>query len=118
MDRRSFLSLQPEAKKPALHAARTNTGLSKYTGAWTANEVQHLLKRTLFGSTKADIDMFTSLGLAASVNQLINYTSPLPAPPLNDYNSATITDPAVAPGATWVNNPTNDGTRSRISGKR
>jgi uncharacterized protein (DUF1800 family) len=115
MDRRSFLSLQPEAKKPALHTARTNTGLSKYAGAWTANEVQHLLKRTLFGSTKADIDKFTSLGLAASVNQLINYTSPLPAPPLNDYNSATITDPAVAPGATWVNNPTNDGT---INGQR
>ncbi len=110
MDRRSFLNLQPEVKKPAVYTARTNTGLNKYTGTWTRNEVQHLLKRTLFGSTKADIDKFMALGLPGTLNELINYTSALPAPPLNDYNSSTVTDPAVAPGATWVNNPTNDGT--------
>ena len=110
MDRRSFLNLQPEVRKPAVYTARTNTGLNKYTGTWTRNEVQHLLKRTLFGSTKADIDKFLALGLPGTLNELINYTSALPAPPLNDYNSSTVTDPAVAPGATWVNNPTNDGT--------
>ncbi len=110
MDRRSFLSLQPESKLAAFDMARTSTGLNKYTGTWTRNEVQHLLKRALFGSKKSDIDKFTGLGLTATIDALLNYSSPLPAPPLNDYNSSTVTDPDVPAGATWVNNPTNDGT--------
>lgn len=90
-------------------AARTNSGLTKYSGAWTRNEAQHLAKRSLFGSPKADIDQFLKLGLSGSLDQLLNYTTPLPAPPLNDYSSGTYKDPVVAPGATWVNNITNDG---------
>lgn len=91
-------------------AARTNSGLSRYNGPWTRNEAQHLAKRCLFGSPKADVDQFLKLGLSASLDQLLNITSPLPTPPVNDYNSATVTDPVVAPGATWVNNFNNDGT--------
>lgn len=110
MDPRSLTTVPPEIKRPEQHAFRTASGLAKYTGAWTRNEVQHLLKRTMFGSAKSDIDRFLGLGLSATLNELINYSTPLPAPPVNDYNSATVTDPAVAPGATWVNAPTNDGT--------
>lgn len=91
-------------------SARSISGLTKYSGAWTSNEAQHLAKRCLFGSPKKDIDQFLALGLSASLDQLLNVTSPLPAPPLNDYNTTTVTDPAVAPGTTWVNNVNNDGT--------
>jgi uncharacterized protein (DUF1800 family) len=97
------------------HQGRTNSGLQKYSGSWTRNEVQHLLKRTLFGSTKKDIDQLTAAGLNAALDSILNYSTTLPAPPLNDYNSSSVTDPAVAAGATWVNNPTNDGT---INGAR
>ncbi len=38
----------------------------------------------------------------------------MPAPPINDYNSATVTDPVVAPGETWINNPVNDGTINSV----
>lgn len=101
-------------------AARTTTGLAKYKGAWTKNEAQHLAKRCLFGSPKTDIDQFLKLGLSGSLDQLLNYTTPLPAPPVNDYSSGTYKDPVVAPGETWVNNNSNDGgiQSNRISSLR
>ena len=60
MDRRNFLATQ----KRKIHRSvtttppRTLSGLTPYSGPWTLNERQHLLKRTLFGSTKADLDFF------------------------------------------------------------
>jgi len=60
MDRRDFLTARRK-KAPAILSAqnfRTQSGLTPYVGPWTRNEVQHLLKRTMFGSTKADIDYF------------------------------------------------------------
>jgi uncharacterized protein (DUF1800 family) len=112
MDRREFLA--PAKKKIQrshnFEPPRTESGLVPYAGAWTDNEVQHLLKRVLFGSTKADIDYFKTRTVSQAVDELLNPTSPLPAPPVNDYNSGTVTDPAVPLGQTWVNAPTNDGT--------
>ena len=53
MDRREFLSfkktsLQEDFGKPKIER-RTTTGLAKYSGTWTKQEVAHLLRRTLFG---------------------------------------------------------------------
>ena len=86
---------------------RTFTGIAPYTGAWTRNEVQHLLKRTLFGSTQADLNYFSSLSLDQTVDQLLNPTAALPAPPVNDYQMDT-PDPVVAAGNTWINDLTAD----------
>lgn len=111
MDRRHFLTARPTLRHNRVSSpARTLSGINPYTGPWTTNEVQHLLKRTLFGSTKADIDYFKTKTVTGAVDELLNPTAPLPAPPVNDYNSSTLTDPAVAPGQTWINSPTNDGT--------
>lgn len=109
------MPLTPNTKETLYENARTLSGLTKYSGSWTRNEAQHLAKRTLFGSPKADIEKFFKAGLTASITQLLDDSAPLPAPPVNDYNTSTITDPAVAPGATWVNNVNNDGT---IQGNR
>jgi hypothetical protein len=108
MDRRSFPV--GYALDHSMYSGRTNTGLQKFNGSWTRNEVQHLLKRTLFGSKKKDIDQFMAAGLNATLDSLLNYSATLPEPPLNDYNIASVNDPAVPSGSTWVNNPTNDGT--------
>lgn len=94
----------------AASAARTNSGITRYSGVWTRNEAVHLLKRSLFGSTKKDVDAFATLGLTAALDRLLDDRSPLPAPPVNDYNSATVTDPKVAVGSTWVNDVNSDGT--------
>lgn len=114
MDRRDFFT--PHKRKIRFNTTsyRTESTLTAYTGTWGANEVQHLLKRTMFGSTKADIAYFKTKTLSQAVDELLNPTAAMPSPPLNDYNAST-PDPDVAAGQTWVNNPTGDG---NINGQR
>ena len=111
MDRRDFLAARKKRANPAISPARsfrTQSGLAPYSGPWTKNEVQHLLKRTLFGSKKTDIDYFLGRTMDQAIDELLNPTAPLPAPPVNDY-SPNIPDPTIPAGSTWVNNPTTDG---------
>lgn len=114
MDRREFLNpgKGKEGPRPE-NNFRTLSGLIPYSGSWTKNEVQHLLKRTMFGSARADIEYFAGKTLPQAVIELLNPVNPLPVPPLNDYSPGTI-DPSVAAGATWINNPTNDGTLNSL----
>ena len=109
MDRRDFLTAK--RKRPSVTIAakpfRTQSGLNPYAGQWTRNEVQHLLKRTMFGSTKADIDYFLTRTVGQAVDELLTPSAPLPSPPLNDYSSQQ-PDAGVAAGATWINDPTTD----------
>lgn len=110
MDRRDFFTARRK-KVPAVMAItpayRTLSGLNQYTGAWTRNEVQHLLKRTMFGSTLADINHFAALTMSQAVDELLTPTAALPLPPLNDY-SADVADAGVVAGTTWINNITLD----------
>jgi uncharacterized protein (DUF1800 family) len=110
MDRRDFLTPSRKKIRREAPAFRTNSGINAYTGPWTINEVQHLLKRTMFGSTGSDMTYFLQRTMSAAVDELLTPTAPFPDPPVNDYNGSTVTDPVVAAGATWVNAPTNDGT--------
>lgn len=121
MDRRDFLTAGKAKKaapvKPVAFASsptRTQSGINPYTGPWTTNEVIHLLKRTLFGATKTDVDLFKAMTMSQAVDAILNV--PLaqftPPPPVKNYaNSADLNDPdnAVGAGQTWVNTNTNDG---------
>ncbi|MEO5564845.1 MAG: DUF1800 domain-containing protein [Chitinophagaceae bacterium] len=106
MDRRDFLTARRKNTlvTPPAQTFRTQSGLTPYSGPWTRNEVQHLLKRIMFGSTKTDIDYFAARTMDQAVTELLNPTAPLPSPPLNDY-AEDVADPGVAAGATWVNTP-------------
>ena len=77
------------------------TGLDKYTGEWSLTDAAHLLRRTTFGPTLAEIKMGHAMGLDALVQRLIQ-PSPMPNPPLN-ANFAD--DPNVPIGSTWVTAP-------------
>jgi uncharacterized protein (DUF1800 family) len=117
MDRRSFLqSTIPSSGSGRVESAPLpppNGGLAPFTGAWTENEVIHLLKRTLFGATRADINYFKKLSLQQSVDELLNPTAPLPDLPVKEYTvpaSATNPDTNITQGATWVLDVNNDGT--------
>lgn len=94
--------------------APITAGLEPYTGAWTSNEVAHLLKRTLFGATRSDIDHFLSRTPAQAVNELLSVDPTPLAPPLKDYDNKEIAtgdpDLGIAIGQTWVNTFTQDGT--------
>ena len=117
MDRRSFLLLKRNASQPVAEQSyaglrRITSGLSPYTGPWTTAEVAHLLKRTMFGARKADIDYFKSMSVSQAIDTLLNI-SPAPAPPVKNYDDTGIAggDPelSITAGATWVNIPTEDG---------
>lgn len=106
MDRREFFAVRKK-RTPAFHRA-VATGLNPYAGSWTRNEVAHLLKRTLFGATLADINHFLSLSPSAAVDELLN-TLPVAGTPLRDYGliedefGVLHDDLGVAQGQTWVN---------------
>jgi uncharacterized protein (DUF1800 family) len=78
-----------------------------YTGQWTRTEAVHLLKRTMFGAAKADVDHMLTLTVSQAVDELINTVTTAPSPPLNNYGTAAIPDPNIAFGATWVNDTAN-----------
>jgi uncharacterized protein (DUF1800 family) len=82
---------------------RTTTTTAPYTGQWTRSEAVHLLKRTMFGATKADVDHMLTLTVSQAVDELLNTVTATPPPPLNNYATAASPDPYVAFGATWVN---------------
>ena len=58
------------------------TGIAPYTGTFGQDEAAHLLRRTTFGATYAQIQQAAVDGLAATVATLLNI-SPMPSPPLN-----------------------------------
>ncbi|MFI5187775.1 MAG: DUF1800 family protein, partial [Chitinophagales bacterium] len=84
------------------------SGLNPYTGNWTMNEALHLLKRTMFGAKKADIDHFLTMSMGEAVDELLNNIS-IPSPPVRDYgliegdDQMLYDDLGVAIGQTWVN---------------
>ena len=88
------------------------SGLNVYSGQWTENEVIHLLKRTMFGATKQDIDYFKAKTLSDTIKELLNPTAPLPLPPQKEYTlpaSVLKPDTNIALGDTWVNDVSTDG---------
>lgn len=96
-----------------LKDSKSFSGLNAYTGQWTENEIIHLLKRTMFGAKKEDIDYFKTKSLVDTISELVNPVTSLPAPPLKDYKlDATVQKPdsGIAIGTTWVADVNNDGT--------
>lgn len=112
MDRRDFFKRARKkysTAKAGQSGARLFAGLTPYNGNWTVNEVAHLLKRTMFGARKTDIDYFLSLSPGAAVDELLNNAT-TPSPPVRDYGlledeGVFYDDLGVAIGQTWVNDP-------------
>lgn len=107
MDRRDFFKIA--RRQHTRKASRTFAGLTPYAGSWTVNEVSHLLKRTMFGAKKQDIDHFLALTPGEAVDEVLNTTS-IPTPPVRDYglmedDGVFYDDLGVAMGETWVNDP-------------
>lgn len=88
--------------------------MNPYTGPWTEQEVIHLLKRTMFGAAKADVDYFLTRSMSQAVDELLAPTAPDPAPPIKEYTTSTTpgvnADGNIAQGTTWINDINSDGT--------
>jgi uncharacterized protein (DUF1800 family) len=75
------------------------TGLELYNGPWSETQAAHLLRRTMFGFRKQDLDQAVALGMNGTVALLLApWTAP---PPPVKYDSRY--DPTIALGDTWVN---------------
>lgn len=111
MDRRSFFNFKSpeETYISPVMPARLTTGLKRYKGKWDQPAVTHLLRRTLFGARKEDIDHFHKQSLKKAIRHLLHTEEPLPDPPVNNYNDDKYTDEEIPPGQTWVNSLTLNG---------
>jgi uncharacterized protein (DUF1800 family) len=120
MDRRDFLTAKRRKNDKAsaqvhspVASRHITSGINPYSGPWTDNEIIHLLKRTMFGARKADVDYFKTRTVSQAVDELLNPTAPQPSPPLKEYvtsTTATTPDTAIMQGTTWINDINSDGT--------
>jgi uncharacterized protein (DUF1800 family) len=100
-----------------------------YSGAWGSTQLKHLLRRTLFGVTKADLAAFSGQSLSQVVTSLLA-DLPAPSPPLVDYaevnaSGTTTSSPvrtwnytAIPIGQTWVNDKQTDNRIYNINRER
>jgi len=84
-------------------ATPPTSGLAPYAGPWTRDAVIHLLRRTLFSPTKADIDYFLGKTMETAVDEILQAPYVAPPLPVNDYNNQDFTDPDVPFGETFIN---------------
>ena len=115
MDRREFFTAtRRSAPTSTAQPPRTLSGIDAYTGPWTEQEVVHLLKRTMFGAKRADVNYFKNLSMSQAVQELLNPTAQDPAPPVKEYVTSTTlgvnADANILQGTTWINDINNDGT--------
>ena len=104
MNRRDSLSvLFGKRKKTTSNTIAPPTpvtgSFSPYTGTWGFEQTAHLLRRTTFGPTHAQMKQAVADGLDGTISLLFQ-DQPLPDPPIL-YNYEN--DPLVAQGETWIN---------------
>ncbi len=83
-----------------------STGIVKYSGEWDKETTIHLLRRTLFGAKKSEMDYYSGLTFDQAIASVLS-ESESPNAPVNDYNSSSegIEDPDIAFGESWIEAP-------------
>lgn len=83
--------------------------LQPYTGTFGPTELRHLLRRTLFGASTADLAHFAGMSLTDVVDDLLTFTNDT-TPPIKAYTAPdgnnqpdpSLIDPDVPFGSTWT----------------
>ena len=81
------------------------SGLAPYAGAWTETQALHLVRRTMFGATLADVSYFTTRTMQQSVAELLTIDTTPPVGPINNYTNANTNDPDIPLGGVWAGSP-------------
>ncbi len=102
MNRRSTLSLllgkQKKSEKKTIHKAASTVSFDPYNGPWNFEQAAHLLRRTVFGASKTQIEQAVADGLQTSIANLFQ-NLPLPSPPVYyDFED----DPNIDLGESWI----------------
>ncbi|HNR08290.1 MAG TPA: DUF1800 domain-containing protein [Saprospiraceae bacterium] len=79
--------------------------VTPYTGPFGKAELLHLLRRTLFGVSPADLKAFEGQSLEEVVDHLLDIPILPPPPPIRAYQgrNESVFDTGVPLGTTWVN---------------
>ncbi len=87
------------------HTTHAVAGLTPYTGQFGKEQITHLLKRTLFGAKKTDIDFFMDKTLTEAIDTLLTEPNALTNNqlPLRNYAEGTL-----PMGETWAYAKHND----------
>jgi uncharacterized protein (DUF1800 family) len=85
-----------------VNPASVTSGLKRYKGKWEEAQVAHLLRRTMFGAKKEDLDGLLKRSPQSAIRELIGGEFAFPAPPVNNYNDDKYTDPEIVAGADWT----------------
>jgi uncharacterized protein (DUF1800 family) len=107
MNRRASLAIlmgkqKKSVSKLTVAAVTVTNTFAPYSGAWGFEQAAHLLRRTTFGPTYAQMKQATSDGLDATISLLFE-SQPLPNDPIYyDFEN----DPNIANGEVWVDEPT------------
>src|SRR5689334_15148629 len=88
------------ANKKLPRVARTTASLDPIASPPTRDQIAHLLRRTMFGARRSDVDGLTGQSIDQIVETLLADTA-APDPPLNTSSS----DTTVPIGSTWVTAP-------------
>ena len=94
------MEVMTQASPPVL------AGITPYTGTFGKEQLIQLLKRTLMGVSKADVDFFTGKTLSQVVDLLLTQAADPTTTPLKTNNDP---DDGLATGATWVYTPDTGG---------
>jgi uncharacterized protein (DUF1800 family) len=89
--------ISPFANKTLPKFNRTNAGLEPYTGPWGSTQVFHLLRRTTFGPSLANVAMLKTMSASLAVDMLLAVPPEEPSFPLN-----VDTRDLMPVGQTWV----------------
>lgn len=85
-----------------LSVKRTRSGLSAYTGVWGEKQKIHLIRRTLFGVKKSDLDTLNGLTMEQAVDMLLNPAQPAIGEPVNYYENIYPDPTGVLLGDSWT----------------
>ena len=97
-------------------AAVLNGGLDPYTGPWEHAQVAHLIRRTMFGVRKEDLELLLGMSMEQAVDHLLDVGgSPADSPVYNYYYNDgpdeagyMESDPTLNLGDPWVEKPYNE----------
>jgi len=106
------LAASPFANRKIPAVIRTTAGLEPYTGAFGNDQLLHLLRRTMFGPSRADVDLFKGKTMVQVVDQLLAVPPPETSVPVI---YATATNETIPIGSTWIDATTNDNSGGRTA---
>lgn len=110
MKRREFVSSLLRNKNQNINSnegIQIDGDLKEYSGEWNSTIASHVLRRTLFGFRKSDLNKALSFSnLSQCVDELIKVDNFQDDPPIKFFDNGQYND-TVSVGETWINAPFN-----------